>query len=193
MVVRASTSTVQVRRFTRSEYERMAAQGILRPDERVELLEGAIVVKRPQGARHTNVILLIAEALRGAFGRRRTVRIQMPLAIGDLSDPEPDVAVVEGTPDDYTTDHPTTALLVVEVSDSTLALDRRKAAIYAQSKTPEYWIANLADGVLEVHRDPLESAKGTWSYTNVKRVKPAGTVQPLGAPKAKLKASDLLR
>lgn len=198
MVVRANahttkTTAAQLRRFTRREYERMAAARILTPDERVELLDGDIVLKSPQGTRHMTVLRLVARALEKAFGEGYDVRTQGPLAIGEISEPEPDIAVVEGSPDDYLEEHPTTASLVVEVADSSLALDRRKATLYAQANVPEYWIANLVSAVLEVHRRPIQSAKGAWSYAEVKSVKRTGTVQPLGAPEARLRVSDLLR
>jgi Uma2 family endonuclease len=184
---------VVLRRFTRDEYYRMAETGILRPDEKVELLDGEIVVMSPQRSRSATVLLVMTEALREAFGRQRTVRTQLPLAVSETSEPEPDIAVVQGTPDDYLEGHPTTALLVVEVSDTTLAKDRRKARLYAEAKVPDYWIANLVDGVLEVHRDPKLGDDGEWDYAEVNVVKPTASVRPLRAPKAKLKVSELLR
>lgn len=197
MVVRANDDTkadeTRVRRFTRSEYWRMAALGILAPDERVELVEGEILVKSPQGSRHTTVVHACADELRDAFGAGFYVRIRSPLAIDPDSEPEPDVAVVAGSLDDHVHEHPKTAALVVEVADTTLRLDRRKAAIYARAKVQEYWIANLVDGVLEVHRNPEESANGEWIYAEVRRLKSPGTVEPLAAPGVKLSVSDLLR
>src|SRR5581483_4899655 len=134
------------------------------PDERVELVDGEIVVMSPQGTRHMAVVRLIARALEKAFGEGHDARTQGPLAVGPFSEPEPDVAVVVGSPDDYLDEHPTTAILVVEVSDSSLMLDRRKAGIYAQAKIREYWIANLVEGVLEVRRKPRRVSKGEWAY-----------------------------
>jgi Uma2 family endonuclease len=196
MVVRANDDTrtdeTRVRRFTRSEYERMAAQGILAPDERVELVEGEILVMTPQGSRHTTVVHACADELRAAFGAGFYVRIQSPLAIDPDSEPEPDVAVVIGSRSDYADDHPKTAVLVVEVADSTLLFDRRKARVYARAKVQEYWIANLVDGVVEVHRMPVESVRGSWSYSDVRVVKASETVQPVGLPNAMLKVSSLL-
>ena len=76
-------------------------------------------------------------------------------ALDDASEPEPDVTIVAGAPLDYVHEHPTTPTLVVEVADSTLQLDRRlKASLYARARLPEYWIANLVDSVIEVHRRP---------------------------------------
>ncbi|MBI3726405.1 Uma2 family endonuclease, partial [bacterium] len=147
----------QVRRFTRTEYERMAEHGILSADERVELVNGEIVVMSPQAARHAIVMHLIAEALKRAFGRGHFVRIQVPLALGPYSEPEPDVAVVAGSPDDYLNDHPKTAVLVVEVSDTTLAKDRgAKLGDYAAAGIEDYWVVNLkaVPPVIEVYRKP---------------------------------------
>ncbi len=82
-----------------------------------------------------------------------TVRNQMPLALDENSEPEPDVAVVPGKARDYTQAHPTTAVLVVEVADATLRLDRKtKQAVYARNGIAEYWIVNLKDNSLEVYR-----------------------------------------
>src|SRR5438046_1078224 len=97
MIVHAT----RVRRFTREEYERMAAQGIFRADERVELLDGEIVIVTPQGSRHAMVVHLLAKALEGAIGSGCLVLTQSPLALDPDSEPEPDVAVVAGAPDDY--------------------------------------------------------------------------------------------
>src|SRR5579862_2870509 len=96
-----SSTTIQTRRFTRHEYERMAEQGILRPDERVELIDGEIVVMTVQKSRHAIVLVHLVSALQKAFARDHFVRMQLPLILGTYSEPEPDVAVVPGSPDDY--------------------------------------------------------------------------------------------
>jgi Uma2 family endonuclease len=182
-----------VRRFTTHEYERMAREGILRPDERVELLDGEIVVMTPQGTRHATVLRLVTCALEEAFAAGHDVRSQLPMVIDPDGEPEPDVAVVTGKPDDYLHEHPRTAVLVVEVSETTLAVDRRKASIYARANVGEYWIVNLVDRVLETYRSPEQTSEGSWSYSEMKRLKPTATVQPLAAPKTKLKVSSFLR
>jgi Uma2 family endonuclease len=192
MIVSAN-ETVRARRFTREEYERMTAQGIFGPDERVELVEGEIVVMPAKGTRHTTVVGIIGDAAQAAFGAGYAVRVQDPLAIDPDGEPEPDVAVVVGRRDDYLDKHPTTAVLVVEVADTTLAHDRRKAATYARAQVQDYWIANLVQGVLELHRDPVQGPDGKWSYANVKSFAAGATVRPLAAPNVEWKVSDLLR
>ena len=119
----------------------------------------------------------------------------LPLALGEHSEPEPDIAVVAGEPEDYLAAHPATAALVVEVADSSLRLDRRfKAALYAQAGLREYWIVNLVDHTLEVHRDPqpVSDAPDLWMYRSVQVLRPPATVTPQAAPDARIPIAQLL-
>ncbi|TMA32903.1 MAG: Uma2 family endonuclease, partial [Deltaproteobacteria bacterium] len=132
-------------RFTKERYFRLVTEGVLEPDDRVELLEG-VVVAMAQSPGHAVAGDLVAEALRRAVGPRAAVRVQRPFVAGRRSVPEPDVAIVPGRVRDYAKSHPTTALLIVEVAEWSLAQDRiTKAAIYAGAGIPEYWIVNLRD------------------------------------------------
>jgi len=100
-------------------------------------------------------------------GTRALVRQQFPLIAGLLSVPEPDVAVVPGRISDYLDRHPTVALLVVEVADSSIAQDRlTKSAIYAASGVPEYWVVDLGSDRVEVHRSPIP-AERRYAETSV--------------------------
>ena len=158
---------VQVRRWTRDEYQRLADVGLLAPDERVELIEGEIIVVPPQRSRHAVGIRLAERKLRAVFSPAFDVLVQMPLALGPHSQPEPDLAVVAGSPRDFTEAHPTSAVLVVEVSDTTLSYDREtKGSLYAAADIPEYWILKLVDRQLEMHRDPsaLPGARYGFGY-----------------------------
>lgn len=144
-----------VHRWTRRQYEEMVLRDIFQPGERVELIDGVIVDMSPQKSFHAVATRLVEEALRIIFAADHDVRVQMPLALDDASEPEPDVAVVPGRARDYTKAHPTTAVLIVEVSDATLKLDRNtKSALYARNRIPEYWIVNLKSNTLEVYRQP---------------------------------------
>ena len=117
----------------------------------------------------------------------------MPLRAADDSDPEPDVAVVAGDPRDSADGHPTSASLIVEVSDTTLRHDRRKAKLYAASKVRDYWILNLLDGTLEVYRDPVDSpSQTTPPYSTARIFNRDETLAPLGAPAATVKITELL-
>ena len=185
---------VTTRRWRRAEYDRLVELGIF-AGERLELLDGLLAVREPQGSSHAAIVGQIGDALRSAFGAGWHARLQAPLALDDDSEPEPDVAVVAGEYRDYITRHPSTAALVVEVADSSLGLDRRlKVGLYARAGLPEYWIANLVEGVLEVHRDPRpepETAYG-WVYRSVEILRPPASVTPLGAPGSLIPVADLL-
>src|SRR5437016_3089145 len=111
-------------RVTAERYFALVDEGVLRPDDRVELLEGVIVSMAPQNPRHAAGTSRADYAVRAAIGNRATVRVQLPLVLSLYSVPEPDVAVVPGHRNDYDTAHPTTALLVIEVADASPVPDR---------------------------------------------------------------------
>src|SRR2546426_8305521 len=152
------------RRYTKERYFRLVVEGVLQPDDRVELLEGVVVAMAPQNPRHAVAGDLVADALRRAVGERGAVRVQRSFVAGRYSVPEPAVAVVPGRLRDYGRSRPTAALLVVEVADSSLAQDRiTKAAIYAAAGIPEYWIVNLRNDHVEVFRGASCGSAGTVS------------------------------
>src|SRR5438477_8096611 len=175
---------LKTRRWRRVEYERLVELGMF-TGERLELLDGLLVVREPQGSPHAATVAQVGRVLERAFGAGWHARYQAPLALDDDSEPEPDVAMVSGQPLSYATAHPSTAAIVVEVADSSLRLDRRlKAALYARNRLPEYWIVNLAGSTLEVARDPRPTpeAPESWRYTVVEVLPASATVSPLGAP-----------
>jgi Uma2 family endonuclease len=147
---------IEIHRFTREEYERMAEAGVFPPEERVELIDGVIYNLNPQSSRHATALLLAETALRSVFGHGYCIRVQMPLSLDGGSAPEPDVAVVAGSPRDYRDGHPTRALLVLEVADASLGHDRqRKAPIYAHAGIPQYLLLDLQREFLELFSDTL--------------------------------------
>ncbi len=139
-----------VRRWTVSEYRRLAETGFLTDDDRVELLEGWIVPKMTHRPPHAWAVSRVERLLKSYLGDRWYIRVQSPIDTAD-SEPEPDVAVVRGSENDYLHNHPTTGeiALVVEVAETSIIKDRRKARIYADALIPEYWIINLAEGMVE--------------------------------------------
>jgi len=170
----------------------MIETGILHEDEPVELIEGRLIVAEPQNTPHALAIELAADALRAAFGPGWRIRIQLPIALGPDSEPEPDVSVVAGSPRDDRADHPSRAALVVEVADTSVRLDRGvKARVYARAGIPEYWIVNLAARVVEVHRHPRRRSGRHARYSTVTIVRPGQSVQPLAAPRP-VAVADLL-
>ena len=186
---------MEIRRWRRVEYERLIDAGVLPPDEPVELMGGHLVVAEPQGSYHFATIRAVEEALRMAFGPGWDVRVQGPLALDDDSEPEPDVAVVPGSFRDYLAGHPSRPVLVVEVSETSLDVDRdQKAGLYARAGVADYWIVNLVEHVVEVHRGPAadpDAAFG-WRYQTIHRAERQGSVAPLAAPGASVRVVDLI-
>ncbi len=173
----------------------MVDKGIFGPDDRLELLDGYLIVREPQREPHAVATDLVVEALRAAFGFGWYVRSQKPVALDDASEPEPDVIVVRGVPRDYLGQHPSRPVLVVEVGQASLRRDRGiKAGLYARAGIAEYWIVNLVRRVLEVSRDPLEvpASRYGWKYGTVRVLAPPATVSPLGATHARVRVADLL-
>lgn len=188
------------RRWSRDEYYRMAELGWF-SGRRVFLLNGEIYDMAGQGNWHSVAIGKDLDVLRKAFPpETHWVRPQMPIDLDDgTSEPEPDLAVVPGTPDGYAK-HPSTALLIVEVSDTTLATDRKKKTpYYAAARVLEYWIINLRDRQLEVYRDPVLDAADPWQadgpplarYNVTWVLKPGDTCSPVAAPTATIAVADL--
>ena len=179
----------------RARYDRLIEVGIFGPDDRVELLDGLLVVREPQGQRHATAVGLVRAALERAFGRAFHLREEKPIALDDRSEPEPDIAVVRGRLRDYASAHPSQPVLVVEVADSSLGLDRlRKGGLYARAGIEDYWVVNLVDETLEVYRRPVPVAGrvGEWSYASARRLRRSARVTPLAAPGARIRVAALL-
>lgn len=174
----------KLRPLRRAEYERLVELGFL-GDERVELIHGALVEMSPQGARHAEVIRRLNRMLVRGVGDRAIVQVQAPLAVSEESEPEPDVAVL--APGDYSRSHPRTALLVVEVAESSARKDRLvKSDLYAAAGIPEYWLVDLEGEAVEVRTDPVQGR-----YTRL-TTHTSGTLRPAQLPDIAVAVSDLL-
>ena len=190
-----STTPVQTRRWTRIEYDKLIEVGILRPGDKIELLGGQLCISEPQNSPHATAICVGEEALRRGFSDGWSVRVQLPVALDVESEPEPDLVVVPGGPRDYRADHPSRPVLVVEIADSSLSLDREhKGGLYARARLPEYWIVNLKDRVLEVYREPEPTASAMygWAYRSIQSLSAEDHIAPLAAPAARIAVADLL-
>ena len=185
----------ETRRFSRIEYEKLIALGVFQPGEAIELLGGHLVVAEPQGAAHYTAIVKTARALQAAFGPAWYVRTQGPIGLDNESEPEPDVAVVPGRVEDYGRAHPSRVVLIVEVAETSLAVDRQyKGSLYARAGVEDYWIVNLVDRVVEVYREPQADGAAAfgWRYTRTETLGPAAGVAPLAAPTAHVVVAQLL-
>jgi len=186
---------VRTRRWTRAEYDRLIEIGVFRPGDPVELIGGDLIVAEPQSGPHYTAIYLVEDALRSAFGAGWVVRTQAPIALDEQSEPEPDVAVAQGTPREYGLEHPARPALIVEVALSSLALDRdHKGSLYARAGLDDYWIVNLVDRVLEVYRRPVADASAPfgWRYASRQTLGVESSVAPLAASGVRVPVRDLL-
>jgi Uma2 family endonuclease len=190
-----TVGAIQIRRWSREEYEKMIECGVFPPGTRAELIDGEILDMAPQHSPHAVAISLAHEGLKEAFGAGYTIRPQLPLALDPYSEPEPDIAVVPGSARDYVAGHPAGALLVVEIADSSLTYDRQqKAGLYARAGIADYWIVNLIDRKVEIHRAPAPAAAAPfgWAYSSVESHATGGQLTPLAAPNARIPVADLL-
>ena len=165
----------QVRGLRRAEYDQLARGGAF-GDERIVLIRGELIRMSPQGNEHSWCIRRLTMLLAPALGDRADVQVQLPFAASDDSEPEPDLSVVPRV--ETIEDHPSTALLVIEVAASSLRVDLRiKVPLYAAAGVPEVWVVDVKRGVVHVHRDPAGEL-----YETVFTVPYAGSVTPVCFP-----------
>ena len=185
----------RTRRFSRAEYERLIDLGVFQPGDPIVLIGGELMGAEPQGAPHYTAIRKTAKALEAAFGPGWEVRTEGPIGLDEDSEPEPDVAVVPGSPEDYSRAHPSRPVLTVEVSESSLAVDRqRKGSLYARAGLADYWVLNLVDRVLEVYREPVSDSASLfgWRYARSEVFDASARVTPLATPGSSIPVSQLL-
>ena len=120
---------------------------------RTELIRGVVIEKMPKSPLHASIAKLLYDGLHASLPPDFSVRQDQPLTLRD-SEPEPDIAVVRGSVQDYRACHPSTAALVIEIAISSGNLDREKAALYAEAGVEEYWIVLPVERRVEVHRRP---------------------------------------
>jgi Uma2 family endonuclease len=177
--------------LTVAEYHRMAEAGILTERDRVELIEGELIAMSPIGSEHSGTVNALNRTLVRAVGDRAVVAVQNPVQLDDLSEPEPDFALLKPRDDDYrrATPRPHEVLLIIEVADTSLAYDRAvKRSLYARHGIPEFWIVNLAAKQVEVCRSPTGE-----QYASVSHVGGEAVLEPQLLSGATIRVSALLR
>lgn len=173
-----------------AEWQRMGEAGIFPPDSRLELIEGEILTMAPIGFNHAGHVSRLNRLFAFLWDKEIEVRVQSPLQLGDLSEPEPDLVLVKPDASDYTTHHPNASdvLLLIEVSDSTLRFDRtQKLRLYATHAIPEYWIVNLIDNCLEVYRQPQDG-----DYLDKSKLSKTDHIHPLALPDIQIAIANIL-
>ena len=186
---RVMTDRLPRHRITVAEYYRMAEDGRLDPDARVELIEGEIIEMAPMASRHAGKTSRMDHVLSRALGESAQIRVQMPVRLDDYSEPQPDLAVVVPRVDFYEERHPTPAdvLLLVEVSDSSSGTDRnRKVSLYARHTVPEVWIVDVKRKRLHFYRAPHDG-----TYTDISFSANPGAVALSALPGTTVDLSNL--
>ncbi|HLC15790.1 MAG TPA: Uma2 family endonuclease [Thermodesulfovibrionia bacterium] len=184
----------QVHLWTRHDYYKMAEAGLFE-GKHVELIKGQVIEMSPMGSLHATAVALCARILEHAFGQGYFTRWQMPLDAGEHSEPEPDIAVIQGSVRQFKNAHPQTAVLIVEVAETSLTYDRtEKASLYAKVNIPDYWILNLHEQQLEVHRYPVPDSSQLFGfgYADVTILKEDDFVSPIVKPGLKISVAELL-
>jgi len=172
---------IEVKRklFTVEEFQRMGESGVFDSDARLELLEGEILEMNAVGSRHVAVVNRLTRALVGRVGDRQIVSVQNPFVLDPRSQPQPDLLVLRAKDDDYylALPGPEDVLLAIEVSDSTLRHDTRKAVLYAREGVPEAWLVVLRGGpdtmTIRVFTDPTLDG-----YRQIRTLRHSGTLEP---------------
>jgi Uma2 family endonuclease len=178
-------------RFSVKEYYRMAETGVLRPDARVELLNGEIIDMSPIGPFHGGLVNRLVRIFNKYSQGRWIVSAQNPLHLDDLSEPEPDVMLLKPAPDDYTSRHPQPddVFLLIEVSDTTLDFDHeKKLPAYGRAGVAEAWIVNLNELTIEVYREPHFTGCGSKTI-----LRAGDIVAPLAFPGTTVDVAELLK
>ncbi|MCC6491537.1 MAG: Uma2 family endonuclease [Pirellulales bacterium] len=177
-------------RFSLADYDQMIDHGILVENDRVELIRGEIIEKISIGEWHAACVRRLTRIFSVRLADRAAVSVQNPVRLSD-SEPEPDISLLKPRTDDYVSYHPTAAdaLLVIEVADATLEIDRTvKRELYAENGIAEYWIVNLCDRTVEVHREP----QSTGMYAEIRVYSADDQIEPQLLPNARFTVSELL-
>ena len=177
-------------RFTVDDFMLMGKVGIFKDEDRVELIDGEVIRMNRIGPGHSGRVMRLNAKFSRALGDRVIVNVQNPFQFRPRGQPQPDVMLLRPREDFYTTSHPTASdtLLLIEVSDSSLAYDREtKAAVYAQAGIQDYWIVDLVNMQLLVHRQPVDGV-----FRSVQALGEEDSVQPLAFPDVAIAVSEIL-
>ena len=189
----APAQPLQPHRWTIAEYRELDKTGIFH-DVKTMLLDGELYVMPMPSPLHDTALAKVEDFLRNTFAQGFHVRSQKAFDIGTRNDPGPDLAVVPGSIDDYTEQHPTVAILIVEVSATSLTSDTTtKAELYASARVPEYWVIDVTNRQLHIFRDPVAqpTGRGANAYRTRQTLSAEDAVSPSSAPTALIKVADL--
>lgn len=176
--------------FDVETYHQMGESQILPPSKQFELIEGEIIAMPPIGSMHAYVVTELSEELYDTLGKLAKIRIQNPIRLGDLSEPQPDIAIVRRVEHRYISAHPTAEdiLLLIEVADTSTSYDRdTKMLLYARYGIPEVWLVYISKRWVEVFRKPTPHG-----YKQITRVNPEVQMTPVHFPDVTLTFHHIL-
>jgi len=176
--------------FHVDEWRRLGESGFFAPEYRAELISGEIIDMPPIGVNHRSCVDWLTNRLGRRLPESAWLSVQNPLQLGDLSEAYPDLAVLRYREDFYRNapPGPEDCLLLIEVADTSLRYDRStKAALYARFGIPEYWIVNLSERCIEIHREPQPNG-----YAQREMATPGETLQPTLLPGISIAVGEML-
>ncbi len=178
------------RYFTVDQYQRMGAAGVFSEDDRVELVEGEILMMTPIGSRHAAIVKRLARLFNNLLGERAIVSVQDPIVLSDFSEPQPDIALLKARDDFYAEALPTATdvFLIVEVADRSLEYDHDvKLPAYARSGIPEFWLADLSAETIRVHTEPANGV-----YRTLRSYQRGDLITPIHFPALSIEVISIL-
>ncbi len=183
--------TNNVKSWTVEDYHRMSEIGILDPNERTELIAGQIILMVAKGNPHILAVRLLTRTMEASLSDQPVlVSIQEPVQLNNSSEPEPDLAIVQGNMFDYADHHPQPAeiYLIIEVADSTLKYDCQvKDKYYAKANIPDYWVVDLRNRQVHIFRNPTPTG-----YASQLILAESQTVSPLAFPDVVISIGSIL-
>jgi Uma2 family endonuclease len=182
-------SLLQRHRLDVNDYYLMAEAGILGEDDRCELIEGEIIDMAPIGSEHASTVVRLSRLLTRSVADQAIVTVQNPVRLDQRNEPQPDIALLRYREDFYRDAHPGPAdvLLIIEVADSSARYDREiKLPLYARHGIPEVWIVDLRQRLVDIYRQPDESA-----YRETRTATGSDSVSPLALPECRVTVSTL--
>lgn len=176
-------------RFTVEDYNKLGAAGIFDEDDRVELLDGEVIIMPPIGIRHVKAVRKLLNRLMQSYGDRCIVDCQNPFILDAISEPEPDILLLNRRVEDSDNlPGPSDIFLIVEVAETSLGYDRgRKLLRYAANGIREVWIVNLINRLIEIYREPVGE-----SYRVRLEARPGESLAPAAFSDTAIAVDDIL-
>jgi Uma2 family endonuclease len=190
MTLQLAKPQVKNFRFNISQYHQMSETGILSENDKVELINGEIIEMSPIGRRHTACVNRLNSVFSQLLGKKVIIAVQNPITLNNLSEPQPDIALLKPRADFYESGHPQPqdVFLLIEVADRSLEYDRDvKIPLYASSGITEVWLVDIYEQVIIVYRYPSENG-----YSDIQKLSRGEKMSIQAFPEVNLVVDDIL-